>query len=265
MLFRFMQNTSNTLQSCRFATLYGQMLCKVLLVFCALSCVGHPADDEDDIIDDGGTTVVTDAAPGIVFDFTATWCVNCPRMTAAIEEASAEAPGQLYPVCIHFHDALASTQTEAIATYYGIESYPSAVVNLESSTLMTATSKDLIVARLKSTAEGRTAPCSIGLEYYDGKLSVTVTPESAGNYSLAVLVLEDGIVAPQTGGSDSYIHDNVLRKVLSASVLGDDLGAVGAGTPVTRDFMTELSSSMHALAYVLDAKGKLNATCHLTL
>ena len=32
-----------------------------------------------------------------------------------------------------------------------------------------------------------------------------------GDYTLGVLVLEDGIVASQTGGSKDHIHNNVLR------------------------------------------------------
>ena len=32
-----------------------------------------------------------------------------------------------------------------------------------------------------------------------------------GDYTLSILVVEDGIVASQTGGSKDHIHNNVLR------------------------------------------------------
>ena len=32
-----------------------------------------------------------------------------------------------------------------------------------------------------------------------------------GDYTLAVLVLEDGVVAAQTGGASDHIHNNILR------------------------------------------------------
>ena len=42
----------------------------------------------------------------LVLDFTATWCVNCPRMEAAFAAAMEARPGRLVPVSVHFVDAL---------------------------------------------------------------------------------------------------------------------------------------------------------------
>ena len=55
----------------------------LLILLCALvSCVGQKEDPEEETTP-GETTPVGNVA-GIVMDFTATWCVNCPRMTTAI-------------------------------------------------------------------------------------------------------------------------------------------------------------------------------------
>ena len=37
----------------------------------------------------------------LVLDFTGTWCVNCPKMEAAIEETMEARPGRIIPVSVH--------------------------------------------------------------------------------------------------------------------------------------------------------------------
>ncbi len=58
----------------------------ILLASAAVSCVGQLDDDEPG--GGGGSTVVSEGA-GVLLDFTATWCVNCPRMHEAIGQAQA--------------------------------------------------------------------------------------------------------------------------------------------------------------------------------
>lgn len=199
-----------------------------------------------------------------MLDFTATWCVNCPRMHTAIEEAAQERPGTVFPVSIHFHDDMATPEGEALVSRFKIQSYPSLIVNLDASSLMTATAKDLLLARLDATAKGRKAACGIALTQGEGgALEVAVTAKETGTYRLGVLLLEDGIVAPQTGGTADYVHDNVLRAVLSESVDGDNLGLLGAGQSIQRSFDAKAaipaSGKYHFLAYVIDAdKDQIN-------
>ena len=144
----------------------------------ATGCVGQiddePLDDDEDpevIVDPKDN----DSVPGLVLDFTATWCVNCPRMATALEEASRERPGKIFPVSIHFRDAFSYSEGEAICKDFGIAAYPSVVVNLDPSTLITATSKDLILAKLDATATGRKAPCTLNGSVSGGNLTLSVT------------------------------------------------------------------------------------------
>ncbi|MBR5063788.1 MAG: thioredoxin family protein, partial [Bacteroidales bacterium] len=70
----------------------------VMMLLCALAgCVGQKEDPEDEPGTPGEE--ITRSGAGIVLDFTATWCVNCPRMTTAIEEAGAA--GTFIPICVH--------------------------------------------------------------------------------------------------------------------------------------------------------------------
>ena len=256
-----------------------------ILILSALvlsACVGHPADDEDDFgpeiptIDPSGEEEdATDTppetpsgdvfGPGLLLDFTATWCVNCPRMAQAIEEAAAERPGTIFPVSVHFHDDFSYAAGEALAEYFGIQAYPSLIVNLDKATLTTVTSKSIIFLRIDSF-DSPADPCTLDLSYSGGVLHADVTAASAGSYKLGALLLEDGLVAPQTGGTDDYVHDNILRKILSADIFGEDLGTLESGAAVKKEFSVgELpSGSFHVVAYVTQ-DGLMNTAADITL
>ena len=230
---------------------------KKTLIFICLAlaaCVGHPADDLDDeqIIGPGAQT--EEGAPALLLDFTATWCVNCPRMASAVEEAARLRPGSVFPVSIHFRDDMATPEGEAAATTFGVQAYPSLIVNLSKSSLITATSTELILAKMDATAAQRKGTCTLELSLEGGKLIAEAGVSEAGSYSLGVLLLEDGVTAPQTGADDNYVHDNILRKILSGSIAGEDLGALEPGVKVRKEYSveTEGTGKYHVVAYITD-------------
>jgi hypothetical protein len=51
-----------------------------------------------------------------------------------------------------------------------------------------------------------------------------------GAYTLAVLVLEDGTVAAQTGGTKDYVHNNILRSWTEGEPLTVKEGDKASGT-----------------------------------
>ena len=227
----------------------------LLLICLALAaCVGHPADDLDDEDINGSGTPTEGSAPCLLLDFTATWCVNCPRMASAVEEAARLRPGSVFPVSIHFRDDMAFPQGEAVATAFGIQAYPSLIVNLAGSSLITATSTDLILARMDATSALRKGTCTLALSLESGKLVAEVGVSQSGTYNLGVLLLEDGVTAPQTGADDNYVHDNILRKILSGSIAGEDLGTLEPGTTARKEYSveTEGTGKYHVVAYVTD-------------
>ncbi len=238
----------------------------ILALALVSGCVGHPADDEEDGPVGPVTPPTEEVSAGLVMDFTATWCVNCPRMTNAIEELMNETKGNIYPVCIHFRDDFSTNETEAIAADFNVQSYPSVVVNLDKSSLVTTTSKSLILAKLKEATKANKAPCVIEASAQDGKLSVEVTATDAGTYALGALLLENGVTAAQTGSTEDYVHNDILRKVLSASLAGEDLGTLKSGESIEKEFSFEITpgKDYHILTYVTDG-GLVNAVEKITL
>lgn len=226
----------------------------LIILMCALvSCVGQKEDPDEP----GPSGSGADKAAGLVMDFTATWCVNCPRMTSAIEEVSAQRA--IIPICVHFQDDMVCDDGKALVSHFGVQAYPTAVMNMDASTLITATSKELIIAKLDASASGK-EPCDVDvLVGADGNVSVTVTAAEAGEYTLSVALLEDGVVAPQTGGSDNYVHNAVFRGFLQENLLGDSLGEISKGSSVERSFSPgSLSGKYRVVAFVC-YEGKVNS------
>jgi hypothetical protein len=149
---------------------------------------------------------------------------------------------------------MATPEGEAVAADFGVQAYPSLIVNLASSGLITATSTDLILARMDATAGLRKGTCMLDLSLDGSKLVALVCVSEAGSYRLGAILLEDGVTAPQTGAGDDYIHDNILRKILSGSIAGEDLGALESGTSVRKEFSIDLNNPGHfrVVAYVTD-------------
>lgn len=234
----------------------------LLILLCALvSCVGQKDDPEDEITPGGGT--VTEKGVGIVLDFTATWCVNCPRMTTAIEEALAEKP--FIPICVHFQDNFVCDQGKQLVSHFGVEAYPSAVMNMDKSTLITATSKELIITKLDAASSGK-EPCTIDATLdADGTLKVKVTASEDGLYTLSAALLEDGLVAPQTGAGDNYVHDNVFRGFLQEDLLGEYLGQILAGASTERTYSAGAVTENHHVAVFVCHDGTVNSAINVKI
>ena len=157
----------------------------------------------------------------LVLDFTGTWCVNCPKMDAAIEEAMAARPGRIVPVSVHcmaVDPMYLKPTSDNLVKRFGVKAYPSAVVDLDPESLISTTSSELLLSHIDRLLESRGVSAGIRIEStLDGEnLSVTVETKAVqnGEYTLSIILLEDGIVAKQTGADDgdNHVHNNILRQ-----------------------------------------------------
>ena len=230
----------------------------ILLAFAAVSCVGQL--DDDDPIGGGGSAEVSEGA-GIVLDFTATWCVNCPRMHEALEQAQAARPGKIIPISVHFQDEMMCDDGKELIKRFEVVAYPTAVANMDAKSLTTATSAELLLAKVDAAVSGK-KPCAIeGQLQPDGTLTVSVTAQESAGYALSVALLEDGIVAAQTGASENYVHNNVFRGFLQERLWGDSLGFLDAGVPVTRTYtVPDYGTKQYRVVAFVCYEGIVNAT-----
>ena len=198
----------------------------LLAVLPMLACVGQKDDPvEGPDPEDPGTEDPGGADEGkdffrrsLVLDFTGTWCVNCPKMDAAIEESMEARPGRIVPVSVHcmaVDPMYVKPLSDDLVKRFGVKAYPSAVVDMDPESLITVSSSELLlnhVDRLLASRE-RAAGVRVETTLEAGKYTLKAEMKAVrdGDYTLAVLVLEDGVVAAQTGGSSDQVHKNILR------------------------------------------------------
>ena len=154
----------------------------------------------------------------LVLDFTGTWCVNCPKMEAALEETMEARPGRIVPVSVHcmsIDPMYVKPLSDDLVKRFSVKVYPSAVVDLDPESLITTSSPELLQAHVDRLLEARGPAAGIRAESaLDGgafTLKAEMKAVRDGDYVLAVLVLEDGTVAAQTGGATDHVHQNILR------------------------------------------------------
>ena len=210
----------------------------------------------------------------LVLDFTATWCVNCPAMSQAISRAAALSGGRIDKIAVYYLDDLQVPAGSALASRFGVQALPHVVSGLDEKLATSVASEDVIYAHNRQVLEQSKPACGIAISstVTDAGLSVRVEVASAaaGSYYLGVAVVEDGIVAKQTGASDYYVHNSVLRSLLHSAQpsegLGDALGWMEEGQTAVRTFTAPAvrnAFETRIMAYLVDEEGRLNnaASC----
>lgn len=231
-------------------------------LLCAAGCVGQKDDPEEDPIGKPGPDPVYDeseAGSCLVLEFTGTWCVNCPGMHAAIESAMEQKPGVIVPVAVHCLslDPLSTPLSDELISRFGISAYPSVVVDFDPGTLFTAASPDLLLARCDQLrkARGKAAALSIK-EAWDGydaiSIQVTATVARDGDYTVHLLRLANGLMSPQTGASENYIHNDVLQEWMDAP---ETFPGLHAGDGIHTEFKVEATMGTYKLVAVICRDG----------
>ena len=189
----------------------------------------------------------------LVLDFTGTWCVNCPKMEAAIEQTMEARPGRIVPVSVHCMSVdpmYVKPLSDDLVRKFGVKAYPSAVVDLDPESLITAQSPELLQSHIDRLLEARGPAAGIRVESTVNEGGFTLKAEMKavrdGTYTLAVLVLEDGTVAAQTGGTADYVHNNILRSWTEGESLN-----VKEGDTASCDFTGTVTAKSRFVVLVL--------------
>ena len=233
----------------------------ILLAGLALSCVGQkddpvpePEPEPDPELSGGGQEEGgAYYRRSLILEFTGTWCVNCPKMENAIKDAQSQRPGRIVSVGVHCLSvdkmALMPLSNDLIARF-GVKAYPSAVTDLDPESLVTVASAELLLAQCDRLLGVRPESAGISIQTTSAGASAEVKleakPVRAGDYSLHVLLLEDGIVASQTGASADYVHNNVLRAWFDS----DDFAGRKEGDVIGCGTTFEAAEGMKVVAFV---------------
>lgn len=194
--------------------------------------------------------------------FTATWCSWCPYMGAAISRAQELYPGKILHLALHGGGSdLQTINVEPLMTYYHGNGFPTGIVdgrrNITNSEHVEEVAAGFIAAFQETEENYETASgLAIRSTTNGPKVSIDIDAyfKAAGDYKITVLLLEDGIVYPQTNGGDNYVHNHIARAAVT-DIFGE---AFSIKKDLTKkSFHYEVSvnpafklENMHVLAYI---------------
>ena len=171
-------------------------------------------------------------------------------MEVAVEEAMTARADRIVPVAVHYADVMKTDAGTALVKRFGVKAYPSVVVDLDPASLLSVTSSELILSHVDRLLEARPESAGLKLEsgLSEGKLQATVTATTVrdGSYTLHLILLEDGLVAAQTGGEKDHVHNNILRAWLDS----DAFPACKAGQELTASFEVAAKEGWRPVALV---------------
>ncbi len=198
--------------------------------------------------------------------FTATWCGYCPIMAESFRLAQSKYPDKIELLNLHASTSnLGFSGTAALENVFNITGYPTGIVDYrkEIDNYNSDYASTLIVNAAKETEANY--PTLSGISFTssvsDNTISVNVKLyiKEKGDYKLAVVLLEDGIVGYQNGGGDSYHHDAIARLAIS-DIKGDAFSTSADNKTVSKQYSATLSSgwnsgNLRILVYVLKSYG----------
>ena len=180
----------------------------------------------------------------MVMKFTSAKCIACPAMTSALEAAEKSYPDRMVEIAVHHSlqgsDPMIPEELNVFTDYFPVTALPWTYYDMDLSVYSYgAESASAILGKVKPLARsiaGVGIAADAEADGSDIKVNVNVTASAANEYYLAVLLLENGIIYPQTGGNDNYVHNHTYRATLSESIFGDSLGAMTVGQTVSKEY-----------------------------
>lgn len=210
----------------------------------------------------------------LVEDYTGTWCVNCPKLSWAIELAK-QASDKVVSVGIHAYDTMEMSGYEVLTDEftddeYGITIYPTGMINrintwdnvvqnTEAVTNLTGYGAPLGLS-INSSVNGTNIDATIEVGFYE---------DVAMPLRLVVYLTENGLIYDQQNSTEYYggpglavdfEHNDVLRAIYT-NHLGENIPA--AQTVIDNVYSLSLQKAiptsvfnndqLHLVAFVTDA------------
>ena len=150
--------------------------------------------------------------------FTSTGCQSCPSATKGLKNLQAENPGKISVVSFHSHmgsveDPMVIPETMLFNTVLGgFDGLPRLFWNMRQGTNLIGPTFDESYSEEIASYEPQ---CGVAIESAGDIINIGITSNVPSVYRYLVFVVEDGIVADQTGDPD-YVHNNVVRAVLTS-------------------------------------------------
>ena len=194
-----------------------------------------------------------------ILRFTATWCYNCPLMNKAIYAVAERMPGRIAAMNMHAissEGGLAYWESGDYEEVYGIPGYPTGIAN-NMAMINNSRSLDELEAFVEGIVDEAVAsyPAHVGISAYsqmteDGgvRVDMSIAVKETSEYKVCVFLLENGLVYPQEDYTDGlvedYVHNGVVRAVLTDDIFGDPLSLVEAQSVIEYSVEADIPRSV---------------------
>lgn len=204
------------------------------------------------------------------FIYTATWCGPCWYYKGYMKNVIAKYGDNITTVSIHGHSSdkidnsnihLTLESQMKAGTDLFIGGFPTSICEFRET--LGDTGKIPTQAQTEAAYNKYVAyPAKTGIKVEsainDDKVEATVTvgAQVADTYYVGIMLIEDHVIAYQANGGNEYDHTNVFRKMGSANILGDELGAIAAGEEKTKTYSIPVeykynTDNLYLLVYTL--------------
>lgn len=207
---------------------------------------------------------------------TGTWCGFCPQGHAIINNTIL--PNIPNAIIIGYHgpangsDPMSFFYGNSIIASLGFSAYPTGIVDRVSGIISRSAWYSTMNNRLSVPA---TVSININRSYnaitreLNASIDFTALQALNGQFKYNAILLEDGIVYPQSGGSSNYVHRHVVRAMMNGA-LGEEIinGAWNQGQVITKSFSYTVPAnfvddSCHIVVFVYKNGSPLNSNAEI--
>lgn len=239
-----------------------------VLAFAAVSC--DPVDESERYTKADDLEVDRKV---LVEEYTGQFCPNCPLGHEALDGIKSVYKDNVVIVSLHAGDlayddpvyGLKTPDGDKYAAMWGIQAYPSAVVNRTSGVLSDRSLWQGGVMKALTTSS--TVKMNLEAMVQDGKINITAELFSVLNAESAkcqLWITEDNVVALQQNETDyimDYVHNHVYRASVNG-IGGEDVTIDANGTKIERSIAIASNwnvENLNVVAFVYNSKGVLQA------
>lgn len=233
-----------------FYAVYGFEVSEDCVVMAASGIAELPADP---------ATSNTDFAQRMILvQHTGTACSNCPSMMSRLKELSedGEYSSRYYHVASHSYNttkegdpAYSKCAANLSREVLGVTGWPDLTFNLTTHRAYELADMKALIDLLHEDVAAAGVSAAVSLENGAIYTNVGVKAGKAGNYRVAVWILEDDIYSVQAGATMSWqnTHNNCLREMVGVSrseqVYGKSVGVLEAGQSTERIYAMSVAEN----------------------
>ena len=186
---------------------------------------------------------VPEVQQSLITKVTATWCINCGTWGwAFFEDILADNGDKAIMWKAHYSGDLQSPVANNLASNFNVSGQPRFILNNTDqgvSSGNSATKRTAVQETVNANAELAPLANTGIIATLDGNTISVQTKtrffqEASGDYFLGLYIVEDGVIADQSGQGNNTSHSNILRTAFTTSAFGEQIaeGQTSAGTEI---------------------------------